>query len=70
MKKYKLIKTEITFEGNKIKSYGVGSNDVSVKNISTNKSYVKSIIKALNKNDVSEVHVKDVIEDYLALGGK
>ena len=66
MKKYQIIKTQINLENSQITSYGIKSDEAVIMDISTNKSYVKSIVKALNKNNVSETHLNDIVEDYLA----
>jgi hypothetical protein len=66
MKKYYLIKDKICIENEQYITYGIKCKTTSVRDISTSKEYVKSIIEALNKRDVAEVHLIDIVEDYLA----
>ncbi len=68
MKKYQLTKTVIRMENKQITSYGIKCNSKTIQDISINKAYVEGIINALNKNNVSEIHLSEIVEDFLILG--
>lgn len=66
MKKYQLIENKIILENIQITTYGIKCKSQSVKDISTNKAYVKKIIEDLNRHKVSEIHLRDIVDDFLA----
>ena len=64
--KYQLTEKLINIEGKEHITYGIKCDNESIHDISTDKSFVESIIEALNKSDVAEVHLTDIVEDFLA----
>lgn len=66
MGKYQLIEKAITIEEKSYTTYGIKYGSEAIHDISTDKSFVESIIEALNKSDVAKVHLTDIVEDFLA----
>lgn len=64
--KYTMIKEIVEIEGREYVTYGIKCDTDTVHDISTDYGFVKSIIMALNENFVSDIHLRDVVEDYLA----
>lgn len=63
--KYQLIEKEITIDGNTFKAFGIASSDSYVEDISVDREFVARIVTMLNENDVSEIHMREIIEDML-----
>ena len=60
-----LLKCEITYSKN---GYGLKRGDVEISEISTNREFVQSLIDAINlAGDVDDVHIPDIVEDYISL---
>lgn len=57
--------TIIDQNGNAVETYGITCDDREIKDISTNKEKVESLINLCNKNNLSPMHLDDVIEDFL-----
>ncbi|MBO5179035.1 MAG: hypothetical protein J6B87_01635 [Clostridia bacterium] len=70
---YSLTEAEIELEGEKYITYGIEVEKQSLKqnekstinNISMNKARVKEIMKILERNEVTPVHLYDVMENFL-----
>ncbi len=46
-------------------TYGISKGDTVIKDISLNKNEILELVKLLNKLDVSELHARDIVEDFL-----
>jgi len=57
--------TIIDEDGNSIKTYGITCENRVIKDISTDKKKVESLIKLCNENNLSPIHLDDVIDDFL-----
>ena len=64
--KYQLTENKISIEENTVKVYGIASLDSCVADISTDRGFVEGIVAMLNENDVSEIHMREIIEDILS----
>ena len=68
--RYQIIRTRQHIEGSgEIESYGIAccSDDepVAIPDISTDLETVSALLGLLNRNDVSAIHLRDIIEDYI-----
>ena len=63
---YKLFKSKIEIEGVCHTTYGIESSDAIVEDISTNLATVNQLIELLNDSDVSQEHLFDIVQDFLA----
>ena len=57
--------TIIDEDGNSIVTYGITCDDREIKDISTNRQKVENLINLCNKNNLSPMHLDDVIDDFL-----
>ena len=55
----------INEDGKSIKTYGITCNDLIIKDISIDKQKVETLIDLCNKNQVSPIHLEDIIDDFL-----
>lgn len=67
--KYKMVKSKSDLDP-RINTYGIeavenGHIMASVPDISTDKTYVKTLIELFNKHKLSTIHLKDAVEDFL-----
>ncbi len=46
-------------------TYGISRGGTVIKDISLNKQEIRKLVELLNKLDVSELHARDVVEDFL-----
>ena len=63
---YKICKKSICIDGKNETVYGVESKEISINDVSHDLKSVKYLVKKLNSNGVSQEHLKDVIEDFIA----
>ncbi len=63
---WKLTQSSVTAEtGDQYETYGISRGDMVIKDISLNKNEILELIKLLNMLDVSELHARDIVEDFL-----
>ena len=55
----------INEDGKPIKTYGITCNDLIIKDVSIDKQKVETLIDLCNKNQVSPIHLEDIIDDFL-----
>ncbi len=61
-----LTQSSVTAEtGDQHETYGISKGDTVIKDISLNKKEILDFVKLLNMLDVSELHARDVVEDFL-----
>lgn len=72
MMKCEIITTKIEIEGKEVSVYGLDfyrGSDIrpfnTVKNIFVDLKMAESLKELINKNDVDEIHIDDIIEDSL-----
>ncbi len=63
--KYSMISDIITIKNSTHTTYGIKCDIEVIRDISTDCDYVKELVKALNDNDVSYIHFRDIIDDFL-----
>lgn len=68
--KYSLVKSEVYIEDHGIvTTYGIKTdnleNNIIIKDISTSITKVNNLIKLCNDNNVSLIHLEDIIDDYI-----
>ncbi len=51
--------------GTSHETYGISKGNTVIKDISLDKQEICDLVELLNKLDVSEVHARDVVEDFL-----
>ncbi len=51
--------------GSTHETYGISKGSTVIRDISLNKKEILDLVKLLNKLDVSEIHARDVVEDFL-----
>ena len=56
-------------DGEVAESYGITSKNKIIKDVSTDKNKMMELIKRCNELDVSEIHIKDIVEDFLVNNG-
>ena len=57
--------TIIDEDGKPIETYGITCGERKIKDISTDKQKVESLINLCNENNLSPIHLDDVIDDFL-----
>lgn len=63
---WKLIHSRIeAANGEIVDTYGISKNNTAVNDISVNKEEIEEFVRKLNRLGVSEIHVYDVVEDFL-----
>ena len=68
--RYQIIRTKQNIEGvGEMESYGIAcdSDDepVAIPDITTDLETVSALLGLLNRNDVSAIHLRDIVEDYI-----
>jgi len=51
--------------GDKHDTYGVSKGGTVIEDISLNEQEIRDLVELLNKLDVSEIHARDIVEDFL-----
>ena len=62
---WKVNEKEIVMDGKLVKTYGIKSENVEINDISTYKAEVEKFADVLNKQNASEIHVYDLINDFI-----
>ena len=63
---WKMIATFITTEsGKEIETYGISRGSTVVADVSLCKSDIQEFVEQLNRLDASEIHARDLVEDFL-----
>ncbi len=63
---YYVIKSEYVTDSNeKITVYGIKSENISFENVTVSKARVEELCKKCNECKLSEIHIKDVINDFI-----
>lgn len=67
--KYEILEKEKEFNEKIYITYGIimhiDNESISLEDVSLCKKYVENIVKKLNEFDVSAVHFKDVVQDFI-----
>ncbi len=51
--------------GDKHETYGISKGGTVIKDISLDEQEILDLVELLNKLDVSELHARDIVEDFL-----
>ncbi len=51
--------------GDQYETYGISKGGTVIEDISLNKQEIRDLVELLNTLDVSELHTRDVVEDFL-----
>ncbi len=51
--------------GDQHETYGISKGDTVIKDISLDEEEIHDLVELLNELDVSELHARDVVEDFL-----
>lgn len=62
---WRIVEKQITVEGKTAMTYGIGCENYSVHDISTDKEEMMLFVEKLNKYKASVIHAPDLIEDFL-----
>lgn len=63
---YTINESKVTNEENEIiLSYGISFWEKQIKDISVNKTKIETLINLCNQNNLSPIHIYDVIDDFL-----
>ena len=63
---YTINESKVTDEENEIiLSYGISFGEKQIKDISVNKTKIETLVNLCNKNNLSPIHIYDVIDDFL-----
>ena len=66
---YELLITEKSLDGRQYRTYGIrlfyAGTEVSVEDLSLNREVVEELVERCNRLQLSPIHFKDVLEDFL-----
>lgn len=63
---WKIISTQIATEsGKEVETYGICRGGTVVTDVSLCKSEIQEFVELLNRLDASEIHARDLVEDFL-----
>lgn len=63
---WKMISTRIRTEsGNEVETYGISCGCTEIPDVSLCKSDIQNFVELLNRLDASEIHARDLVEDFL-----
>lgn len=60
---FTIIKTQVSIEEKTHNTYGIERDTIRIEDISVNRNAVQSFVDKLNKNEVSDCHLLELIED-------
>ena len=64
---WEIITTNTTIEQEQVTVYGVRRGSTVIDDITSNADSISAFVEMLNRSDVSECHISDIIEDMLPL---
>ena len=67
MKNYSVVTGTLLLENELYTTYGIKCENQTINDVSCNIDVTRKIVNALNDNDVSNVHFRDVVEDFLCV---
>ncbi len=63
---WKIVSTRIATEnGKEVETYGIRRGGTVVNDVSICKSEIQEFVELLNRLDASEIHARDLVEDFL-----
>lgn len=64
-KMWRIVETKVFVEGETTRSYGIGSENTEISDISVCKNEIEEFVSLLNRLCASEVHAYELVEDFL-----
>lgn len=64
-KNFNIIEKEVEVENNTYVSYGIERGEIRYDDLSINRKKVEKFIDMLNRNNVSDIHISDLIDDFI-----
>ncbi len=63
---WNVTQSSVTAEnGDQHETYGISKGDTVIRDVSPDKKEILDLVKLLNMLDVSEIHARDIVEDFL-----
>ena len=62
---WRIVEAEVYVEGETARSYGIGSENMEIIDISTRKEEIQEFVGLLNRLGASEMHAYELVEDFL-----
>lgn len=63
--RYRRTTSEIKIDGKNYTTYGIAGDSIAVEDVSTDPEVVDRIVREINKAELQECHLLEVIEDFL-----
>ena len=64
-KMWRIVEAEVYVDGETARSYGIGSDNMEIIDISTHKDEISEFVSLLNRLGASEAHAYELVEDFL-----
>ena len=64
---WEIITTNTTIEQEQVAVYGIRRGSTVIADITSNADSISEFVEMLNRSDVSECHISDILEDMLPL---
>lgn len=64
-KMWRIVEAEVYVDGETARSYGIGSENMEIIDISTRKEEIQEFVGLLNRLGASEMHAYELVEDFL-----
>ena len=62
---WRIVEADVYVEGETARSYGIGSENIEIIDISTRKEEIQEFVGLLNRLGASEMHAYELVEDFL-----
>ncbi|MCI7692465.1 MAG: hypothetical protein MSR67_08785 [Oscillospiraceae bacterium] len=62
---WRIVEAEVYVDGETARSYGIGSENIEIIDISTRKEEIQEFVGLLNRLGASEMHAYELVEDFL-----
>ncbi len=62
---WRIVEAEVYVDGETARSYGIGSENMEIIDISTRKEEIQEFVGLLNRLGASEMHAYELVEDFL-----
>ena len=64
-KMWRIVEAEVYVDGETARSYGIGSENMEIIDISTHEDEIQEFVGLLNRLGASETHAYELVEDFL-----
>ena len=62
---WRIVEADVYVDGETARSYGIGSDNLEIIDISTHKDEIRDFVSLLNRLGASEAHAYELVEDFL-----